>query len=164
MNLFGFMMIFLRRWYLFTLVAIYIVYFIKFLIRFKKDIFKKDADLGFVKIVSSGIILLLVILIFFRPFLGMVLGNSFSEAYSFYNHDGKLISLINFYSWITIMVSIYGICTLIKERNHNIIVYISVLILIPLTLFWRIQSMEYHHYYDSCQWDCSLAVSQRTRI
>lgn len=147
MNLFGFMMIFLRRWYLFTLVAIYIVYFIKFLIRFKKDIFKKDTALGFVRIVSSGIILLVVILVFFRPFLGMVLGKSFSEAYSFYNHDGKLISLINFYSWITIMVSIYGIYTLIKERNHNIIVYISVLILIPLIMFWRIQSMEYHHYY-----------------
>lgn len=147
MNFLGFLMIFLRRWYLFVLVAIYFVYFVRYIVKYKNNLFTKDSLVGFLRILSSGIALLFIILVFFMPFFKMVVGNNFSEAYSFYNRGGKLISLINFYSPIVIVVSFYGLYVLVRNKHFSIAVNLVLLTVIPLFLFWRIQSLEYHHYY-----------------
>lgn len=147
MNFLGFMMIFLRRWYLFVLVAIYFVYFVRYIVKHKNNLLTKESLVGFLKILSSGIVLLFIILVFFMPFFKMVVGNNFEEAYSFYNRSGKLNSLINFYSPVIIAVSIYGLYVIIKDKYFDIAVNLILLTVIPLLLFWRIQSLEYHHYY-----------------
>lgn len=146
-NLFGFLMIFLRRWYLYPLVGLYLVYFVKYLFKYNFKMFNKSALKDFVKIIGSGIILLLVLLVCFMPFVKNVLTNNFSEAYEVYNHSGKLKSLINFYSPIILLISIYGFYHFYKKTNSNyLLVSTLIMIIIPTAMFWHIQSFEYHHY------------------
>lgn len=132
-----FLAIFLRRWYLYSAVCLYLSYFIKWL--FYKN--KKASDL--LKLLSSGIILLIVILVFFNGFLTRVLTNNFDEAYAFYNHPHKLSSFINYISPIICIISILG---LIKLKKELLVVNI-ISIVVPCLMIWKIQSFEFHHYY-----------------
>ena len=146
MNLFGFLMIFLRRWYLYSLVGLYIAYFIKYLVYIKftlnKENFKK-----FIKILFSGILLLVVILAYFYPFFSMVINNNYSEAYEIYDRSGKFIELINFYSVVIFSIFVYGLYKSYREKKNIEIIYLfSTISIISIFLFWGVQSMEYHHY------------------
>lgn len=132
-----FLAIFLRRWYLYSAVCLYLSYLIKWL--FYKN--KKPIDL--LKLLSSGIILLIVILLFFNGFATRVLTNNFDEAYAFYNHQHKLYSFINFISPIICIISILGLIKLKKE----LLVINIISIVIPCLMIWKIQSFEFHHYY-----------------
>lgn len=132
-----FLAIFLRRWYLYSAVCLYLSYLIKWL--FYKN--KKAGDL--LKLLSSGIILLIVILVFFNGFLTRVLTNNFDEAYAFYNHPHKLGSFINYISPIICIISILG---LIKLKKELLVVNI-ISIVVPCLMIWKIQSFEFHHYY-----------------
>lgn len=145
-NILGFMMIFYRRWYLYSLVAIYICYFIKYIFYFKKSVFSKEGIIALLKIISSGIVLLIVILLLFRPFFINVISNNFEEAYSFYDRDGKLIALINYISPIICCVILFGAYKLFT-KNEIISVLFVISIIIPTFMFWNIQSFEHHHYY-----------------
>ena len=139
-NLFAFLAIFLRRWYLYSIVCLYISYFIKWL--FYKN--KKASDL--LKMLSSGIVLLVVALIFFVPFILNSLNNNFEETYAFYNNDGKLLSFINNVSPLICALSLIGCIKLFK--NNKALLFANVVsIIVPCLLIWRIQSFEYHHYY-----------------
>lgn len=148
MNLFGFVMIFLRRWYLYTLITIYLVYFVKYILNCKNKPFK-DFSNGLIKIFTSGFVLLLIIIVFFMPFFKNVIGNNFAEAYDFYNREGKITNLINFYSPIIILISFYGCYILFKSKNtenRKILLYLIILSIVPTMMFWHVQSFEYHHY------------------
>lgn len=146
-NLFGFLMIFLRRWYLYPLVGLYLAYFIKYLSYYHLHIWNRDALKKFGKIICSGLILLLVILIGFFPFFLKVIGNNYSEAYQYYNRDYKIYNLINFYSPIVLMICIYGAYNLYKKYNKKLLLLnICVMLIVPTLMFWHIQSFEYHHY------------------
>ncbi len=139
-NLFAFLAIFLRRWYLYSTVCLYLAYLLKWL--FYKN--KKSQDI--LKLLSSGIILLIVCLIFFNTFINRVLTNNFEEAYAFYNHPGKVLAFINNISPIICIVSLYGCYILYK--NHKDLLLINILsIIIPCLMIWKLQSFEYHHYY-----------------
>ena len=135
-----FLAIFLRRWYLYAVLCLYLSYFIKWL--FYKN--KKSKDL--IKLLLSGIFLLLIILIFFRDFVSRVLGNNFEEAYAFYNHPHKLNSFINYFSPLIILISSFGIIKLFKTNKVLLIINI-ISIVLPCLMIWKIQSFEYHHYY-----------------
>ncbi len=139
-NLFAFLAIFLRRWYLYSIVCLYLSYLIKWL--FYKE--KKAQDL--LKLLSSGIILLIVSLLFFNTFINRVLTNNFEEAYAFYNHPGKIKAFINNISLLICLMSIYGSYLLFKKHKDLLLINI-ISIVIPCVLIWKLQSFEYHHYY-----------------
>ena len=139
-NVFVVAAVFLRRWYLYSVICLYLSYLIRWI--FNKD--KKASDI--IKLICSGIIALAVMLVFFRPFVMNSLTNNFEEAYAFYNHDGKLLSFITYISPLILLISVFGIIRL--ARNDLSLLIISIIsIVIPCVLIWRIQSFEYHHYY-----------------
>ena len=146
-NLFAFLAIFLRRWYLYPVVAIYLCLFFKYLLYYNFKPFTKYGLKDFIKIVCSGLIMLGIILVFFYPFFDRVLFNNFSEAYEYYDKgSGKLLALINYYSPIILLISALGIYLSCKNNKNNTL-YLLILIVLPLGMFWSIQSFEYHHYY-----------------
>ena len=148
-NLYAFIAIFLRRWYLYPLVFTYIALFVKYLINYKANLFSKESFADLLKIISSGILMLFVILIFFMPFFKRVVFNNFSEAYSYYDRPGKLISFINFYSPIILLISLLGFYQLIKVKKYKESFIFIILLFCPTLMFWSIQSFEYHHYFIS---------------
>ncbi len=139
-NLFAFLAIFLRRWYLYSTVCLYLAYLLKWL--FYKN--KKSQDI--LKLLSSGIILLIVCLIFFNTFINRVLTNNFEEAYAFYNHPGKVLAFINNISPIICIVSLYG-CYILYKKHKDLLLINILSIIIPCLMIWKLQSFEYHHYY-----------------
>ncbi len=139
-NLFAFLAIFLRRWYLYSIVCLYLSLLIKWLFYKPKNI--KDI----IKLLSSGIILLIISLLFFNDFITRVLTNNFEEAYAFYNRPGKLLSFVNNISPIICLFSLYGGYVLFK-RNKELLIINLVSIVLPCAMIWKLQSFEYHHYY-----------------
>ena len=139
-NLFTFTAIFLRRWYLYSVVCLYLSYLLKWLLY--KD--KKASDI--LKLLSSGIIALAVILVFFGSFVFNVFHNNFEETYAFYNHDGKLLSFINYISPLICLLIIPGMIRLFKKDRALLSVNILSIVL-PCVMIWHIQSFEFHHYY-----------------
>lgn len=139
MNFLIFILIFLRRWYLFLALTIYICLFLKLLLVDKRK-FRK----AFTLILASGIILSFIIICFFFPFLKHLLFNNIKEAYTFYNRNGKSLEFINYYSPLILIVCLYSIIKLFKTRKTFILI---ISIIIPYFLFTRIQALEYHHYH-----------------
>lgn len=146
-NVYAFCAIFLRRWYLYPIVAIYLCLFIKYLHYCHFKPFNRNALVDFFKIISSGLVMLIIILVLFRPFFNSVLFNNFKEAYSYYDKGpGKTLALLNFYSPVIILISLFGIFQVYRNNKFNII-YILILLLFPTISLWSVQSFEYHHYY-----------------
>lgn len=146
-NVYAFCAIFLRRWYLYPIVAIYLCLFIKYLHYCHFKPFNRNALIDFLKIISSGLVMLIIILVLFRPFFNSVLFNNFKEAYSYYDKGpGKILALLNFYSPVIILISLFGIFQVYRNNKFNII-YILILLLFPTISLWSVQSFEYHHYY-----------------
>lgn len=139
-NIFAFVSIFSRRWYLYSIMCLYISYLIKWILyksKKRNDIFK---------LLSSGIFALLIIVLFFKTFVLNAANNNFSEAYSFYDKKNKIFSFINYLSPIICVISVFGIYELFKSNRH--LLFISLFsIALPCFMIWKIQSFEYHHYY-----------------
>ena len=148
-NLYAFCAIFLRRWYLYPLVFIYLCIFIKYLIYYHFKVFIKGQFKDFIKIILSGLIMLVIILLFFFPFFERVLFNNYAESYAYYDRPGKISAFINFYSPILLIIALFGIYHLIKNKNYELIMICAILLILPTVLFWQTQSFEYHHYYIS---------------
>ncbi|MBR3127742.1 MAG: hypothetical protein IKF35_05750, partial [Solobacterium sp.] len=81
-NLYGFLMIFFRRWYLYSLVVFYLCYVIKFLFHYHFRPFTAEAGKIFARMILSGLALLGVLLVFYRPYVQRILGNNFSEDFA----------------------------------------------------------------------------------
>ena len=143
----GFMMIFLRRWYLYALIGIYITYFIKYLISNNFKIFNKKGLNDFIKILMSGLLLLIILLTIFLPYTKGVLTNNFQEGYIMYQFNHHIDHLIYFISPIIVLISLYGIYIIIKNKGYNTLIYVICLIIIPMIMFIQIQSLDQHHYY-----------------
>ena len=137
-NLFSFLAIFLRRWYLYSVLCFYIIYLLKLIIKKNKKILLYYS--------LSFIIVAITIVLFFRGFILMTLSGNFVESYSFYNRDNKILSLINYLSPIIFIIILLGIYKEFKE-NKLLLLFNSISITIPCLLIWQIQSFEYHHYY-----------------
>lgn len=139
-NLFVFLAIFLRRWYLYSAICLYFSFLIKWLFYKNKNV--KDV----IKLLSSVILLLIISLLFFNGFINRALTNNFEEAYAFYNHPGKLTSFANNISPIICLISLYGAYILLKKSKELLLINL-ISILLPCILIWKLQSFEYHHYY-----------------
>ncbi len=144
-NLFALLLIFFRRYSLYMLVAFYPAYLLKYVFA-ARHMKEKKLPRNLLLLFSSGAITLLILFLFFRPYIVMVLGNNFSEAYEAYNRSGKILEFISFFSLLVISVGLYGIYKLIKEKETETLCYLFLMIVIPLLLFWRVQSLEHHHY------------------
>ena len=146
MNILTLTLMFERRWYLYALVGAYFAYLIKGIVYAYKN---KDWLKSSLKFILSGFIALVILLLFFRGFITNVMTVNNVEAYSFYNHSGKVSATINFYSIIICLLVIYGIIRLfIKDKVKCVSILVT--IIIPCALFWKTQSFDLHHYLIIC--------------
>lgn len=126
---------------------IYLCYFIKYVVHYHKKLFSKESLLGLRKIILSGLLMLIVVVICFNPFFTSVINNNFSEAYAIYNHDGKLFDYFNVISPLIILIALIGFYNLFK-KNKELSVELFLMSIVQAILISRIQAMEYHHYYS----------------
>ena len=145
-NFYGFLMIFFRRWYLYSLVVFYLGYLVKFLFHYHFRPFTAKAGRDFARMILSGAVLLGVLLVFYRPYVVRILGNNYSEDFAYNNKEGKLTGFINYLSPVMTAVCLHGVWTLARLRKRESLVIILVTTIVPTALFWSIQSYEYHHY------------------
>lgn len=146
LNVLCLILMFERRWYLYSLVGIYLVYLIKTVIYCVKN---KEYIKPIIKFICSGLLAVVILALFFNGFVSKVMMADNTEAYSYYDHSGKLLATLNYYSWIISLIAIYGLVKLfIKDRYKAI--YLLVLITIPSIIFWRTQSFDIHHYLIIC--------------
>lgn len=145
-NLFNYIAIFERRWYLYFSVAFYFAFLIRYLLSLKQ--INNKIKFLFSRIILSGIILLLVVIIFNRPFFMNALTNEYSTIYSTYDREGKLLEFINHYSIIIISCSIIGEYCLFK-KNIKLFAINTISLIVSTVMFWLVQSFETHHYYIS---------------
>lgn len=146
LNILCLLLMFERRWYLYALVGIYLVYLVKTVIYIINN---KDYIKPIIKFICSGILAVVILVLFFNGFIKNVMTVDNSEAYSYYNHSGKLLATINYYSIIISIISLFGLVKFcIKDKLKAI--YLAILIVIPSILFWRTQSFDIHHYLIIC--------------
>lgn len=143
-NLFAYISIFERRWYLYSLVALYLSFIIKYLFSYKK-LENKILPI-FNRLLLSGCIALIAIFIFNKNFLYTVLNNNYSETYSTYSHDGNLLGFIKFYSIIIVVITLIGYYYLFKKKKDIFVICLFSFI-ITTVMFLSVQSFENHHHY-----------------
>lgn len=137
-NLFAFLAIFLRRWYLYSVVCFYIIYLIQ-------SVYIKERQ-QLIYYLVSFIPLFTVVCLFFWGFVSMSLNNNFTEAYQFYNQNNKIFAFINYFSPLMLLVVALGAYQEFKD-NKLLLLFNIISISIPCIMIWKIQSFEYHHYY-----------------
>lgn len=147
-NVFAFLLIFGRRFYLYALVMMYFCYFIHYLHYYHFKPTTKKALIDFAKIISSGLLLLGLCLTVYLPFFLRVVTNNYGETYAYNNKSGKLSAFVTMFSPLILLISCYGgyVLTAIKKKYVFSISMLFMLV-VPAVLFWQVQSFERHHYY-----------------
>ena len=146
LNILTLLLMFERRWYLYALVGAYLAYLIKAIYNAYQN--KKYLN-NAIKFVLSGLLALVMLLIFFNGFVQNVMLTNNAEAYAYYNHSGKLLAVINFYSIIICAVSLCGLIKLFKN-NRLLTIQLLIMLVIPTMMFWMTQSFDLHHYLIIC--------------
>lgn len=146
LNVLTLILMFERRWYLYALVGAYLAYLIKALYYAYQN--KKYLN-NAVKFILSGFLAFIVLLVFFNGFVQNVMLTNNAEAYAYYNHSGKLLAVVNFYSIIICIVSLFGVIKLFKT-NKLLSIELLVMLIIPTLMFWMTQSFDLHHYLIIC--------------
>ena len=145
-NILTLLLMFERRWYLYALVGAYLAYLIKAIYNAYQN--KKYLN-NAIKFVLSGLLALVILLVFFNGFVQNVMLTNNAEAYAYYNHSGKLLAVINFYSIIICVVSLFGLFKLFKT-NRLLTIQLLITLIIPTMMFWMTQSFDLHHYLIIC--------------
>lgn len=146
LNILTLLLMFERRWYLYALVGAYLAYLIKAIYNAYQN---KKYLYNAIKFTLSGLLALVVLLIFFNGFVQNVMFTNNTEAYAYYNHSGKLLAVINFYSIIICSVSLFGLIKLFKN-NRLLTIQLLITLIIPTMMFWMTQSFDLHHYLIIC--------------
>lgn len=140
------LLIFTRRWYLFWVVSYYVSSGLFVLLETRKA--RMETIRSISRLVMSGILMLLIILIFFYPYFSALFVSNFSDLYASY----KLPSLIDeylrfksYYGLFIILLFIYGLYSSISKRSPAL-GFILIVTTLTATQFLYIQSFEYHHY------------------
>lgn len=141
-NISTLMLLFLRRYYLFYIAIMYILFLIRVLIHYFK---KEKNNKLLLYALSSGIFALIIIILFFRPYMFNVLNNNFNEAYEVYNRNNKISALLNYFSLISFVFIGNSVYQLYKQKRE-IALYLPLMVIMICLLFWRTQAFEYHHY------------------
>ena len=145
-NILTLLLMFERRWYLYALVGAYLAYLIKAIYNAYQN--KKYLN-NAIKFVLSGLLALVILLVFFNGFVQNVMLTNNAEAYAYYNHSGKLFAVVNFYSIIICAVSLFGLFKLFKT-NRLLTIQLLITLIIPTMIFWMTQSFDLHHYLIIC--------------
>ena len=146
LNILTLLLMFERRWYLYALVGAYLAYLIKAIYNAYQN--KKYLN-NAIKFVLSGLLALVILLVFFNGFIQNVMLTNNAEAYAYYNHSGKLFAVVNFYSIIICAVSLFGLFKLFKT-NRLLTTQLLITLIIPTMMFWMTQSFDLHHYLIIC--------------
>ena len=146
LNILTLLLMFERRWYLYALVGAYLAYLIKAIYNAYQN--KKYLN-NAIKFVLSGLLALVILLVFFNGFVQNVMLTNNAEAYAYYNHSGKLFAVVNFYSIIICAVSLFGLFKLFKT-NRLLTIQLLITLIIPTMIFWMTQSFDLHHYLIIC--------------
>lgn len=146
LNALTLLLMFERRWYLYALVGAYLAYLIKAVYNAYQN--KKYLYNAF-KFILSGLLALVILLIFFNGFVQNVMLTNNAEAYAYYNHSGKLFAVVNFYSIIVCVISLFGLITLFKN-NRLLTFQLLIMLIFPTLMFWMTQSFDLHHYLIIC--------------
>lgn len=147
-NAFAFLLILGRRFYLYALIMMYFSYFVHYLDYYHFKSASKKALFDFMKIISSGLILLGLCLSVYYPFFLRVVTNNYGEIYAYNNRPGKLLAFVQMFSPLVLLISCYGCYILmVFKKKHAFCVSMILSLVIPTFLFWRVQSFERHHYY-----------------
>ena len=146
LNILTLLLMFERRWYLYALVGAYLAYLIKAIYNAYQN--KKYLN-NAIKFVLSGLLALVILLVFFNGFIQNVMLTNNAEAYAYYNHSGKLLAVINFYSIIVCVVSLFGSIKLFNN-NKMLLIQLFIMLIIPTMMFWITQSFDLHHYLIIC--------------
>ena len=140
------LLIFTRRWYLFWVVSYYVSSGLFILLETHKA--KMETICSISRLVMSGILMLLIILIFFYPYFSALFVSDFSDLYASY----KLPSLVDeflrfksYYGLFIILLFIYGLYSSFLKRSP-VLRFILIVTTLTATQFLYIQSFEYHHY------------------
>lgn len=142
LNFLTLLLMFERRWYLYSLVGIYLAYLIKSIshaIKTKK--YKEDI----IKFIGSGILALVVLVFVFKGFINNVVFNSQLGSYSYYDASGKPLEAINYFSYLLCLLALYGIIKL-WFKDKIMAVNVLLLIIVPSVLFWQIQVFDIQHH------------------
>lgn len=147
-NIFAFLLIFGRRFYLYALIMMYACYFIHYLNYYKFKPNTKRAVYDFGKIISSGLLLLILCLTVYYPFFLRVVTNNYDEIYAYNNKPGKINAFVSMFSPIVLLISCYGVYILARVKKKYVFCACMIIMLIlPTAMFWQVQSFERHHYY-----------------
>lgn len=146
LNILTLLLMFERRWYLYALVGAYLAYLIKTIYNAYQN---KKYIYNAIKFVLSGLLALVILLVFFNGFIQNVMLTNNTEAYAYYNHSGKLLAVINFYSIMIFAISLFGIIKLFKN-NRLLTIQLLITLIIPTMMFWMTQSFDLHHYLIIC--------------
>lgn len=146
LNILTLLLMFERRWYLYALLGAYLAYLIKAIYNAYQN--KKYLN-NAIKFVLSGLLALVILLVFFNGFVQNVMLTNNAEAYAYYNHSGKLLAIINFYSIIVCVVSLFGSIKLFNN-NKMLLIQLFIMLIIPTMMFWITQSFDLHHYLIIC--------------
>lgn len=142
LNFLTLLLMFERRWYLYSLVGIYLAYLIRSIdhaIKTKKH--KEDI----IKFISSGIVALLLLILLFRGFINNVVFNDQLGSYSYYDASYKPLEAINYFSYLLCLLALYGVIKL-WFKDKIMAINMLVLTIVPSIIFWQIQVFDIQHH------------------
>lgn len=143
------LMIFTRRWYLFFLVGAFLALALSGLVRRAYDK-RFDLKILFQNLLYVGGTVLLIIVVFFTPYLIRLLKNDMAEAYSAYMFGSfwwNVKYFIRYYGFLPMLFYALGFVGLRRRRFRQLTLFLLFHIPIMFFLFTRIQTVSYHHQY-----------------
>jgi|GEM_PF-2351495 len=159
-------MCFLRRWYSFWVISFFPAYFLTYAISERKS--PKSIVIAFSNLFSAGILLLLTLFIFFRPFLDNVFNSNLSLKYSAYDFGGlsyNLKFIFTQFGAFFLLVNAAGIALSFAKKVHvRFAAFLLIQATLILIMFTRIQSLGVQHLYLFAPAALYFAVSAVTMI
>ncbi len=149
LGLLSVILVFTRRWYLFFLVGTFLALFLSGAVR---KLWDKKFDLQVLtkNLLITGGTTLLVVLVFFTPYLRRLFQNNMADAYSAYMFGDfwwNIKYFIRYYGFLPALFCALGIFGLRRRRYRQFTLFLLFQIPIMFFLFTRIQSVSYHHQY-----------------
>jgi len=140
---------FTRRWYLFFIVAFFLSWGFMIVIDMIRD--KKFNIMKFKHILITGLTSLIIVVVFFNPYVVRVLTNNFSVEYSAYKLPttfDDIMLLITRFGGLVTGLFVYAFYVLYKEKEyHRESAYHFMIVLSTFVMFVQIQSFDTHHMY-----------------
>ena len=143
-NFLTYLSVFERRWYVYSVIGLYVSFLIKYLFAYKK--LNNKIKPIFTKLIPSGLILFILLLTINYPFVQNILNSDYKTAYTSAAHTGKIFDYIDRYSILIIAICCFGLYKMIKQNLEFSLINI-IYIILTTAMFWYVQAFEDHHFY-----------------